>query len=95
MSNLAEKTEMNETMTDEEIKAISRKIFKEKTCKYTEEEFENMKDEERLKLMEYMKYLPYTSTMINTFVKLNFATKEELEEENKKLIRERAWENAL
>lgn len=93
MSNLAEKTEINETMTDEEIEEIRNRLFDKNIHKYSPEELRKMSGEELKEISNFIKYIPYDTITIDTFVRLDMATREELEEENKRLIRERAWKN--
>ena len=93
MDNLAEQRKTNETMTDEEIEEIRNRLFDKHIHKYSPEELENMSSEELKKIRSFIKYIPNDTSTIDLFVRLDIATREELEEENKKLIRERAWEN--
>lgn len=73
-------------MSDEDLMAPSNTIFQNKI---KGKNLFKMSSQERLLLIEYSKTIPLTKKAINTFIKLGFYTKYELEEENKRLYAER------
>lgn len=79
-------------MSDEELMALSNTIFQNKI---KGQNLSKMSSQERLSLIEYSKKIPLTKKAINTFIKLGFYTKDELEKENKRLYTERKWEQYL
>lgn len=82
-------------MTDEEIIVLRETVFESNKRRYGIINIEDVSDEVYEEMSNCLLTIPKTRKLINSFVKIGLYSREELEEENRKLYAERKWEQYL
>lgn len=82
-------------MTDEEIIVLRETVFESNKRRYGIINIEDVSDEVYEEMSNCLLTIPKTRKLINSFVKIGLYSREELEEENRKLCAERKWEQYL
>ncbi len=79
-------------MTDEEIIKLRETVLESNKKRYGIVNREDVSDEVYEEMSDCLLTIPKTRKLINSFVKIGLYSREELEEENRKLYAERKWE---
>lgn len=96
MNNTAENLDnLTYQMTDEEIYELGDRVFESNKKRYGIINREYVSDEVYEEMSNCLLTIPKTRKLINSFVKIGIYSREELEEENRKLYAERKWEQYL
>lgn len=96
MNNTAENLDyLTYQMTDEEIIVLRETVFESNKRRYGIINIEDVSDEVYEEMSNCLLTIPKTRKLINSFVKIGLYSREELEEENRKLYAERKWEQYL
>lgn len=96
MNNTAENLDyLTYQMTDEEIYELGDRVFESNKKRYGIINIEDVSDEVYEEMSNCLLTIPKTRKLINSFVKIGLYSREELEEENRKLYAERKWEQYL
>lgn len=96
MNNTAENLDhLMYQMTDEEIIVLRETVFENNKKRYGIINREDVSDEVYEEMSNCLLTIPKTRKLINSFVKIGIYSREELEEENRKLYEERKWEQYL
>lgn len=96
MNNTAENLDyLTYQMTDEEIYELGDRVFESNKKRYGIINIEDVSDEVYEEMSDCLLTIPKTRKLINSFVKIGLYSREELEEENRKLYAERKWEQYL
>ena len=82
-------------MTDEEIYELGNRVLESNKKRYGIVNREDVSDEVYEEMSDCLLTVPKTRKLINSFVKIGLYSREELEEENRKLYAERKWEQYL
>lgn len=82
-------------MTDEEILKLADIVYENNKSRYGIIDVENMTDEIFNKISDAILTVPLSKIEIDTLIKTGEYTREQLEEENRKLYAERKWEQYL
>lgn len=96
MNNTAENLDyLTYQMTDEEIYELGDRVFESNKKRYGIINIEDVSDEVYEEMSDCLLTIPKTRKLINSFVKIGLYSREELEEENRKLYAEKKWEQYL
>lgn len=96
MNNTAENLDhLTYQMTDEEIYKLADIVYENNKHKYGIIDVENMTDEIFHKISDAVLTVPLSKSEIDTLSKTGKHTREQLEEENRKLYAERKWEQYI